>query len=269
MRGFRGVLLLVVLVLPGVASARQARLEYSVHADRFHVLDASFRLDLGGARYLLEGEAYTTGLLAFFFAYRVSFWSAGMLEDDQVQPGSFGNKGSTSQSQRRVEMVYDDTGPRVVSLFPGPDEDQREPVPEDLRAGTIDPLSAAVLAARRVDETARCPSTPVRIFDGRRLFTLSFEPVEAPLPADLELPGQVMPPLVACRLSAEQQAGHWRGERGRWRFGPFQRREESAEVPTLVWFGRLHRWMPVLPLVLERDGGWRIRVQLSDLDVPG
>lgn len=265
MRRLWNRLLLAVLLLPGVAPASQTRLEYSVYADQFHVLDGAFRLDLRDDRYLLEGDSHTTGLLGFFFPYRVSVWSAGVLDGDRVRPGSFGNRGSTSREWRRVEMVYDAAGPRVVTLLPAPGDDQREPVPEEMQPGTIDPLSATVLAAHRVTGSGECPVMPERIFDGRRLFTLSFSPVEAPLPADLQLPGEVMGPVVACELEAEQLAGHWTGERGRWRAGPFRRREERGEVPTLVWFGRLHRDAPMLPLAVERDGGWRILMRLTDV----
>jgi len=260
---------LVALALPLGGMAERVRLEYSVHADHFHVLDGAFRLDLRDGRYLLEGDSHTTGMLGFFFPYRVSVWSAGMLADDAVAPGSFGNRGSSSREYRQVEMVYDNGGPRVMTLLPGPEDDEREPVPEDMHPGTIDPLSATVLVARRVTETGECPAMPERIFDGRRLFTLSLDPLEAPLPDDLELPGEVVGPVVACALDAEQLAGHWTGERGRWSAGPFQRREESEAVPTVVWFGRLDEQVPMVPLAVERDGGWRILMQLTGFEDAG
>lgn len=255
--------ILALLLGPGLSLGQQTSLEYSVHADQFHVLNSAFQLELNEDRYLLEGSSHTTGLAGFFFPYRVRLWSAGVLMDDGVRPGSFGNKGSTSRSRRQVEMVYDQRGPTVVVLYPLPEDDDREPVPAGMRNGTIDPLSATVLAGRRLGGSGRCPTMPEPVFDGRRLLRLLLSPVEEPLPADLQLPREPLGAVVACRLSTEQLAGHWKGDRDGWGAGPFQRREEQREAPTVVWFARLAETMPFLPVAAERDGAWRILVKLT------
>ncbi|HEX2940092.1 MAG TPA: DUF3108 domain-containing protein, partial [Rhodopila sp.] len=68
---------------------------------------------------------------------------------------------------REAELTYLHGHPEVEQLIP-PNDTEREPVPDTLRAHTIDTISALAQLIHVVAQTGRCDTT-VRTFDGRRV----------------------------------------------------------------------------------------------------
>ncbi|MFA7430647.1 MAG: DUF3108 domain-containing protein [Rhodospirillaceae bacterium] len=163
------------------APVERAVLSYDIHLGGLNVAQADLTVTLGSQGYQVESEVASTGLAGRMMAFSTTSHSIGTWQPDGPQPTLHRSTSVWRGSQRAVELVYDngDTPRTVVS--PPPSSEDREPVPEAARAGTIDPMSGALALMRSVLGEA----APAPIFDGRRMYTLALGEV---MPAQVESP---------------------------------------------------------------------------------
>ncbi len=173
--------LLLILLLPSAVSAaapaERAVLTYDINLGGFGVAQAELDLILGPNGYRVDSRMTTQGFLGRMLDFTTTARTTGTWQPTGPQPDLHYSDTVWRGEGRRVEIIYDSTPPRA-EVTPPPSAEDREPVPEDARAGTVDPLSG-VLALLR--STAEDPP-PTAIFDGRRLYTLA---LDALLPAQV------------------------------------------------------------------------------------
>jgi hypothetical protein len=171
---------LAVSALRAMAAERGAEhASYSVFAAGLHVADVEAGFDLGATSYQMRLAYHTTGLIRFFYHGHQFNTVQGTWDGDSPEPEEFLGDGVWHGVHRITRIDYAHGQPKVRELIP-PNEAERQPIPPDLRANTIDTLSALAELLRRVADTGHC-ETKVHTYDGRRVTEVSAHTVETDL----------------------------------------------------------------------------------------
>lgn len=150
--------------VPSVPPAMQLR--YETYAAGVPVAQVESGLRFGPWTYQMTLGYHTTGLVGFLFRGHQLDQVDGTWQGRRAEPSLFVGRGEWRGVNRLAEIGYRQGSPMVRALVP-PNTDEREAVPEALRAGSIDTLSALAELIRVVAQTGRC-ETAVRTYDGRR-----------------------------------------------------------------------------------------------------
>jgi hypothetical protein len=162
--------LLLGLVLPAAALGQSpvgVHTSYRTYAAGIPVAQVDAGLNLGPRGYQMQLAYHTTGLVGFFHSGHQQDTVSGTFSGEQARPSRYLGEGYWRGRNRTVEIDYTQGHPTIRQLVPLNDE-EREPVPELMRNGTVDNLSALAQLIRAVAATGRC-DTSARTFDGRRL----------------------------------------------------------------------------------------------------
>lgn len=160
---------LLSLVLPCAAFAQEPvslHTSYDTYAAGMHVAKVETGLSFGPRTYQVNLGYQTTGLMGFFARGRQFDLARGNWHGLHAAPSRFIGEGSWRGIDRQAEIDYQDGRPIVRQLVP-PNDLEREPVPDGLKANTVDTLSALAELIRVVESTGRC-ETAARTYDGRR-----------------------------------------------------------------------------------------------------
>jgi hypothetical protein len=166
------VILSLALAL-GVASPAFAGDDGTVHASYdtyavgLHVADVQAGFGLGPWSYQVQLVYRTTGLVGMFYQGHQINTVRGSWQDNEPAPVEFFGDGFWRGRHRVTLIDYAKGEPLVRDLEP-PNEAERQPVPTDLQANTIDTLSALAELMRHVAASDRC-ETSVHTYDGRRV----------------------------------------------------------------------------------------------------
>jgi len=169
----RGRVIPFLALVLSAASPAWAEGDPTVHAsyDTFavglHVADVQAGFGLGPWSYQMQLVYRTTGLVGWFYQGHQVNTVRGSWEDDTPAPAQFFGDGVWRGHHRITLIDYARGQPLVRDLQP-PNEAERQPVPPDLQANTIDTLSALAELMRHVAATGRCETT-VHTYDGRRV----------------------------------------------------------------------------------------------------
>lgn len=231
---------------------------YEVYSGGFQALTLQLRFEGEGEAYAARFHARSDGFLSNFFTFRLDSEAEGRRTENGLRPARFRTEARWSDNDpRSVTLTYGADGSIAAEVVPPPQEDERASVPEDARAGTIDPISAVVQLIEQTARTGQCTGT-ARVFDGRRRLDLAATGRGAD-----ELPrtdyALYAGPATVCAVELTPVTGFWDGEERRERY-PEELRVFLAEVVE----GR-----PPLPVRLEMDIVARgaVRAHLTDLRV--
>lgn len=176
-RRLAGVLLGGFLAVPGaaaLAAERQLTLDYRVYVGGFPTVDMVFDSRLAPDAYSMKLQLDARGLIEWFFTWNMTAASEGRLVGGRVVPIRASSRSNWEGSIRRIDVSFPPGGGAPVSsVDPAPQDDERDPVPEALRVGTVDIAAAIVAMMRNAGATGRCDYT-ARVFDGRRRYDLVF-----------------------------------------------------------------------------------------------
>ena len=171
---FVGALLVLLSWETIPASAQQAtqvHLAYDTYAIGVVVMQMHVFFGLGPWNYQVNLDYRTTGLVGLLYRGHQINTVRGSWDEGGPQPLEFFGDGVWRGQARRTLIDYDHGLPEVKSLIP-PQEAEREPVPLDLRAHSMDTLSALVQLMRKVEQSGNC-ETHVRTYDGRRVLDVT------------------------------------------------------------------------------------------------
>jgi hypothetical protein len=167
-----------LIVLAATAATRPAQAEapiaalYEVHAAGLTVMRVEAMLDLGGSGYRVVTRARATGLASLFARGEQVTSAEGRWLGDRARPRQYRADGTWRGAKREVVMDYAPDGQPLLRALEPPERGEREPVPEALRLGTMDTLSALAQLARTVARTGRCEGVAAT-YDGRRRLDLT------------------------------------------------------------------------------------------------
>jgi hypothetical protein len=208
----------IVLVLGLLARAAGAvgtgqglALHYEIYYLAFPVISLDVTATRERATYRTTAELHTEGLLAAFASWSSTADVGGLIDGPLLRPTLYRVKSAYGDRRQRIEVDYD--GGAVRDDVDGVLTDgERETVPDALKEGTVDPLTAATAVADRLASTGTCAG-PVRVFDGLRRYDLLYDDL-----GDVELERSTRDPYRGsarhCRARIEPIAGFLRtGER--------------------------------------------------------
>jgi Protein of unknown function (DUF3108) len=243
---------LLLGVAGGAAAARAAEpplaARYEVRAAGLTVMRVDALLDLDGAAYRVVTRVRTTGLAGLFSSSEQVTSAEGRWQGDRPLPRHYRAGGTWRGARREVALDYDAAGAPVLRALEPSEAGEREPVPEPLRRGTTDTLTALARLARAVERTGRCEGEAAT-YDGRRRLDIiartegaDLLPPQAAFPGGEALRCVLESRLVAGRRLEDDPAEAHRPQRAvAWiaRVGP-----GGAMVPVRIeapsrWFGTL------------------------------
>jgi len=183
-------------------------LGYKIYAGGLHAFSFDAEVALAPAHYEMALDLRTDGWLDWIWSFSIMAQALGSAGPQGLSPQRFRTESLWRDQRRWVEISYDAAGRPTAEVDPPPEEDERDPVPEAERVGTLDPISAALALVDRLMRTQRCGGE-VKIFDGRR----SFEASAAHLGEQSLTASDIAPyggAATACRLSVRPSKGFWK-----------------------------------------------------------
>ena len=149
------------------------RMTYEVYFGGFHIASAKAALDRSTGGYTLTADAYSRGMLDFFFSWRGETKTAGRFVDGAAVPTTHENFGDWNGSTRTVAVSYTpDGGVADVLVEPPADPEEVNALPENAEDGTVDPLSVVAQLSEAMTLGSACAGE-FKVFDGRRRYDLT------------------------------------------------------------------------------------------------
>ncbi|MDH3475147.1 MAG: DUF3108 domain-containing protein [Rhodospirillales bacterium] len=259
-----GTLLLTLLLAQSLGPARAEAptglvLAYRVYAGGFHALSFRTEVSLGSESYAARLAARSDGLLDALLRFSLEAEVAGRALAGGLAPTRFRSANRWRESgERLVEISYAPDGLPEARVEPPAEQDERDPVPDGLRRGTLDPISAVLSLVRGLAEHGRCEAK-ARVFDGRRRFDL--------LASDLgeaELAPSPAAPFAGkatrCRIGFRPVSGFWKDDR----------RADAGTREIEVYLARVVPGGPPVPVRLEAQNDFgALRIHLVSADALG
>jgi hypothetical protein len=250
--------LVVVLgaVAPWPATAETINAQYVVYAGGFKALGIDARAEFEANRYAIRSELKTMGIVDWILGLTQTLESQGRI-DGGVLPQSYVSDGVFWRNQRITRLTYGADRRVAVTMAPPAEDSDRPRVPEELRVGTLDPLSAYMAANVAARTGSPCNGT-FPVFDGRRRYDITLEEDGA---------GNVEPspyssfsgPALRCKFSQRKITGFQQNPR-------FDPKTPRVSILYLARFGESGTWLPVR---LESDSNFGYVVgHLVGIDAP-
>jgi len=154
-------------VTPAQAREHQTlRATYQVYAAGLDFVSAEVRMAMGAGGYTLDIRYRTTGVLGVLYPGRQHNTVSGAWHGIKATPHRYHGIGQWRGRDYVALIDYGGGAPEIRTLLP-PIDDEREPVPDTMRAGAIDTLSGLAGLIEHVARHHHC-DTSARLFDGRR-----------------------------------------------------------------------------------------------------
>lgn len=233
----------VLALLPGIAHAaepappaKQLEAEYVITWLGLPVYSGRFAIIWNGERYRVRFQAEAEGLARLANSTTIAWEARGRFAKGRVQPERFEQANTFRRQTRRITLAYAAKGPPSVSVLPPESPGKRPPVPDGLKAATLDPLSATFAAFAMSREATSC-GYAAEVFEGLRrtdvrLAHAGSERTPASRGAGLERQAFV------CELHAKRLAGY---EEKHFRQNP------EPLPPATLWVARHEAaglWLP-------------------------
>ena len=169
-----GVALATPALSSELASNTPARftLGYEVYAGGLKGVEFEYRLEMKDGGYRTDFEGEIVGTYGWFIDFSLNSAVEGDLREGAPQPRSYLLRSQWNDNPpRAIDMVWGEDRLPLAEVKPEPEDDERQEVPEELRLGAVDPLTAVLSLSQTLAETGSCTST-AEVFDGRRRFDL-------------------------------------------------------------------------------------------------
>jgi Protein of unknown function (DUF3108) len=242
--GRSAIALLVAILGTAHAAERVEHLQLGYDAYYRILRVASARSDstLEPHGYRLDVTFQTEGVVGVLFPWTVHAESRGEIANAGLRPVVHRGERTHRGDAWRVAMTYGDGGPPAVQLDDPPVRgDERDPVPVELRVGTVDPLTASLAMLRAVGAGRDCTVTQ-QVFDGRLRYDVSYEDLGM---TELE-PSRhraYTGPARLCRSTMDPIAGFDQAARQDWR-----------RVVTRTWIAPPVTGAAPVPVQIEMSG---------------
>ena len=163
---------------------------------------------LQGGDYKAISSLETKGIVNAFWQAKIEAASSGSATPKKLQPSLYDSFSQNKSVQRQhATLSFGPDGPKSVTSDP-PYKDNKYPVSEEQKKGTLDPLSAAVYLTSGIAFTNNakpCEAT-APVFDGRRRYNVASNFVKnTTVHADN---GLYSGPAMVCQIHYNEIAGY-------------------------------------------------------------
>ncbi|TCZ53944.1 DUF3108 domain-containing protein [Roseicella aquatilis] len=248
------VLAALAALSPVPAGAEALLARYEVRAAGLRVMEVEVRFELDGSRYRLRVHTRNTGLAGMLTQSEQVTVAEGAWRGAEPVPARYRAEGQGRSGPRRTALDWPTPTRPVLRALEPPIEPDREPVPEGLRANTVDALSALAKLTRTVARTGRCDASAA-VYDGRRRadYTARTEGVQ-----DLPRDGLHAGPALRCAFESRLLAGQRSEREADWARKPQQ---------ATAWLARPLPGREAIPVRIEMPSRWfgTIRAVLAEV----
>jgi hypothetical protein len=140
---------------------------YELYAGGFHVADVDTGVALGPKTYQMRMAYHTTGLVRLFSSGNNDSVVSGAWRGDFAAPQRSLSVGAWKGDPRYADIDFSNGVPIVHRLVPN-DTNQRQPIPAELKDGSVDTLSAMADLMQMATRTGACDLS-LRTYDGHRI----------------------------------------------------------------------------------------------------
>lgn len=222
---------------PGAAPGT-VRLSYAAYAKGLNFLNLDAEYTITPRDYRVRLAHRTAGTIGALFRGEQETRVEGRFVGDRPAPARFFSAGHFRGQQRVTQIDYPAGAPVIRQMQP-PNDQEREPVPEAMQAGTVDTISAMAQLVRQVNATGRCEGRSTT-FDGRRLSALSVRTAGQEV-LEPSSRSSYSGPALRCEIEGRLLAG----------FRNDDRRDEAARPRRgSAWFARVQPDGPLVPVRL-------------------
>ena len=242
---------------PVWAESISARFE--IYTGGFKSLTIQARATADDRTYGVEASLKTTGMVDWVLRFSQKAEGRGETgETPSAQPLHYVADGTFFGSQRTSRLDYHHDGTVTTVLHPANDDDDRTPVPDALKRGTLDPLSVFIALNRSAAGSGSPCAGKVPVYDGRRRYNLVLE--DDGVGAVEKTQYTVFSgPALRCKVQMERLAGFQRNPR-------FDNQPPRVSIVYVARFGERGWWLPVR---LESESGFGYVVgHLVEVDAP-
>ena len=150
---------------------KSGALSYSAYYGGLSAVQVDARINITPNGYEITTKGRSTGFLDFLFPFSSHVLGTGRFGgkgafDDKAQARHLALQSTFRGRTRVIEIGSQTDGDVTLSITPPIPLDERDPVPRELQAGTLDPIAALVAAATQPSAQAACSGT-LRIFNGK------------------------------------------------------------------------------------------------------
>ncbi|HEX5280807.1 MAG TPA: DUF3108 domain-containing protein [Micropepsaceae bacterium] len=161
-----------------------------------------------GSDYKAISSLETKGIVNAFWQAKIETAVSGSAESDRLQPTLYDSFSLNHSVQRQHATVqFGPDGPKAVTSDP-PYRNSKYPVSDELKKGTLDPLSAAVYLTSGIASAGQskpCQAT-APVFDGRRRYNVVSSFVKT---TDVHMDnGLYSGPAMVCEIHYNEIAGY-------------------------------------------------------------
>ena len=198
-----------------------------------------------GARYVVQTKSRALGLVWAVTRWTTVSRAEGVVRGPRLHPRRYVSDSKFRSRKSLVELTYPEPGRTVTRITPPMSGKDWTAVPEALRQGAPDPLSAIVA---RLRPGAANPCTwSGEIYDGRRRYRLTLQPDgEDRLSSGTW--NRYAGKAIRCKVVTKTLAG--------WHKSALKDRNEKRP-PATIWFARFkgaRMWLPVRLVAHTRWG---------------
>jgi hypothetical protein len=190
------------------ASTGSFKAEYDGYSHGLVTLKMSASLTLTPTGYSGRLAFHTAGLVGFMVHVESDSQVTGHFDGERAVPDRFTSSGVLHGTNRTVTMHWHDGNPVIDAIAPPP-ELERTPVPPEMRAHTIDALSAMAALMRQANES-QCDGEAT-VFDGRRVSHMEAHFVGHELPPP-SAKSHYDVPALRCDFQGQEVAGFLKNE---------------------------------------------------------
>lgn len=185
---------------------RQIEADYIVTWLGLPVYSARLQARWNDTAYRMRLQAQPEGIARLGSNTTLAWETTGRIEGAQPRPARLEQANTWRRQTRAITLAYDAGGTPAVSVVPPESPGKRPPVPDALKAQTLDPLSA-VFAALAASPRAEGCVFAAKVFDGLRRTDIRLEPAGRQRTPDTFVSGLPREALL-CRLHAKRLAGY-------------------------------------------------------------
>jgi hypothetical protein len=167
------VLVLLLAAVPATAAQRLV-LHYDVYYLLLPVLSVDVASDTAPATYNTRVALRTAGLLATLAPWHSEAVAHGRIAAGELVPAAYRASSAFRDRRQQIDLEYADGGAVRGSVNGVLTDGDREQVSDDLRQGTVDPITASAVVGQRLAASGSCAGV-VPIFDGLRRYDLVYE----------------------------------------------------------------------------------------------
>ncbi|MBM3550068.1 MAG: DUF3108 domain-containing protein [Alphaproteobacteria bacterium] len=248
---------LTLVALPASAESLTAR--YEIYTGGFKSLAVQARAAIDDGTYRVEANLNTTGMIDWILRYSQKVEGEGETAGTaSANPLRYVADGTFFGTHRRSRVDYQRDGGVTTTLHPANEDDDRTPVPETLKRGTLDPLSVFIALNRTASGNAGPCHGKVPVYDGRRRYDLVIED-DGVSAVEKTQYSVFSGPVLRCKIHMERLAGFQRNPR-------FNNQPPRVSIVYLARFGERGWWLPVR---LESESGFgNVVGHLVEVDAP-